>query len=42
VTDEKGYANMVRLDLNRSKYGTELKEKGTTFLSIWSQLFFIR
>jgi hypothetical protein len=39
-SDEKGYATMVRLDLNRSKYGTELKEKGTTFLSIWSQRFY--
>jgi hypothetical protein len=38
--DDKGYATMVRLDLNRSKYGTELKEKGTNFLSIWSKRFY--
>jgi hypothetical protein len=35
--DMKGFATRVRLDLNRSKYGTEIKQKGTTFLSIWSE-----
>jgi hypothetical protein len=35
--DKKGVATRVRLDLNRSKYGTEIKQKGTTFLSIWSE-----
>ena len=35
--DKKGLATRVRLDLNRSKYGTEVRQKGTTFLSIWSE-----
>ena len=34
---EQGYATRVRLDLNRTKFGKELKNKATTFLSIWSQ-----
>ena len=34
---EKTHATRVRLDLNRSKYGTEIRLKGTTFLSIWSE-----
>ena len=34
---EQAHATRVRLDLNRSKYGTELRLKGTTFLSIWSE-----
>ena len=34
---KEGLATRVRLDLNRSKYGTEVKQKGTTFLSIWSE-----
>jgi hypothetical protein len=33
----QGMATRVRLDLNRSKYGTEIKQKGTNFLSIWSE-----
>ena len=31
------YATRVRLDLNRTKFGAEVKQKGTTFLSIWSE-----
>ena len=31
------YATRVRVDLNRTKFGTEVKQKGTTFLSIWSE-----
>ena len=31
------YATRVRVDLNRTKFGTEIKQKGTTFLSIWSE-----
>jgi len=34
---DKAHATRVRLDLNRSKYGTEIRLKGTTFLSIWSE-----
>ena len=34
---DQGYATRVRLDLNRTKFGQELKRKGTTFLSIWSK-----
>jgi hypothetical protein len=31
------YATRVRVDLNRTKFGAELQQKGTTFLSIWSE-----
>ena len=34
---DQAYATRVRLDLNRTKFGKELKQKGTTFLSIWSK-----
>ncbi len=34
---DRAYATRVRLDLNRTKFGKELKQKGTTFLSIWSK-----
>ena len=35
--DQKHQATRVRLDLNRSKYGAEIKQKGTRVLSIWSE-----
>ena len=31
------YATRVRMDVNRSKFGDEVKQKGTTFLSKWSE-----
>ena len=31
------YATRVRVDLNRTKFGSELQQKGTTFLTIWSE-----